>query len=152
MTGEDGFRNLIDKTKGRGQDARGTAAAAGGAKGGAATQEPDPPAPADADDAYSVVSADRQHKLMVVFRFKDGNAKALAYSYLVGIDFDPSEGIVLDFSAYEVRVSGRNLAPLFAGLVAQRVAVVQEQDDLQAEATLPKDATVVTGIVVSERE
>ena len=43
---------------------------------------------------------------------------------------------------------GRNLGPLFAGLVAQRVAAVREMDDLTAEAFLPPTATVVTQISV----
>jgi hypothetical protein len=47
---------------------------------------------------FSVLSAARMQKLMVEFRFKDGNAKALAYSYLVGTDFDPSADIVMDFA------------------------------------------------------
>jgi hypothetical protein len=105
----------------------------------------------DEQEAFSTLSADRQQKVMLELRFKDGNAKALAYSYLVSIDYDPSQGIRMDFSGYEVRIVGRNLNPLFAGLVAQRVAVVNEVDDLHAEATLQKDAPVVTAIEVSER-
>jgi hypothetical protein len=110
----------------------------------------------DADEqeaeAFSTLSADRQHKVMLELRFQAGNARAFAYSYLVSIDFDPSQGIRIDFSGYEVRITGRNLRPLFAGLVAQRVAFVVEMDDLHAEATLSKDAPVVTGIEVVERE
>jgi hypothetical protein len=99
-------------------------------------------------DAFSIV-ADRRQKLMVAFRFQDGNAKALSYGYLVAIDFDPSEGIAMDFSGYEVRLKGRNLGPLFSGLVSQRIGVVQEADALHADATLPKDATVVTAIEIT---
>jgi hypothetical protein len=98
--------------------------------------------------AYSILSADRQRKVMVEFRRKNGNAKALAYSYLVALDFDPSEGIAMDFSGYTVKIAGRNLRPLFEGVVAQRVAVVREMDELQAEANLPQDATVVTKIEI----
>jgi len=97
--------------------------------------------------AYSQISADRR-KEMVDFRFQNGNAKARAYSYLVGVDYDPSEGIRLDFSGYEVIIKGRNLWPLYAGLVAQRVAVVREMDAFQAAASMPESATVVTGITI----
>jgi hypothetical protein len=100
-------------------------------------------------DAFSVISADRQHKLMVEFRLKSNNARAFAYSYLVTIDFNPSDGIRMDFSGYEVKITGRNLHPLFAGLCAQRVAVVNEIDDLHAEATLAQDAPVVTRIEIT---
>ena len=87
---------------------------------------------------------------MVTFRLLGGNAKALAYSYMVAADFDPSEGIKLDFSGYTVQITGRNLRPVFDGLVAQRVAVVREMDALQADANLGDKATVVTGIKITE--
>jgi hypothetical protein len=115
--------------------------------------EPEEPVAPEAEEegpSYSTVSADRMQKVMLELRYKTGNAKALAYSYLVGIDFDPSEGIMLDFSGYEVRISGQNLRPLFSGLVAQRVAAIQEVDDLYAEASSAPVTTVVTRIVVRE--
>lgn len=139
------FQDQVDTNR-RLADLRGTAGKPAAAEGAG----PHPP-PQEDDPAFSILSADRQQKVMLELRFKNGNAKALAYSYLVGMDFDPSKEIVMDFSAYEVRIKGRNLAPLFAGLVAQRVAVVQERDDLQAEASLEKDATVVTAITSSDR-
>jgi hypothetical protein len=108
--------------------------------------------PEAAGRAFSMVSADRRQKLMLELRFKSGNSTALAYSYLVSADLDPSKSIVMDFSGYAVTLAGRNLRPLFAGLIAQRVAVVCETDDLQAEAMLPSDATVVTSIGVTPRE
>jgi hypothetical protein len=102
--------------------------------------------------AFSFISADRQQKQMVEFRFLTGNAKALAYSYMVSAAFDPSEGIKLDFSGYAVAITGRHLRPLYNGLVAQRTAVVREMDPLQAEANLGDKATVVTGIKIKLME
>ena len=99
-------------------------------------------------EPFSNLSADRMHKVMLELRFKGGNAKALAYSYLVEIDFNPSKEIVLDFTAYEVRLVGRNLHSLFSGLTAQRVAFVQETDDYYAEATLDDAEPVITQIKV----
>lgn len=107
--------------------------------------------PAGAHPAYSMVSADRRQKLMLELRLKTGNATALAYSYLVSVTLDPSQAIVMDFSGYEVILSGRNLGPLFAGLVAQRVAVIREIDDLYAEASRGPHEPVVTRITVAER-
>jgi hypothetical protein len=98
--------------------------------------------------AFSLVSADRQHKAMVEFRFLTGNTKALAYAYLAALDYDPSEGITMDFGGYEVHLRGRNLRPLFDGLVAQRVAWVQEMDDFQSQVHQAESATVVTRIEV----
>ena len=61
--------------------------------------------------SFSTRSADRHQKVMLELRFKTGDATALAYSYLVRADCNPSTGIVLDFSACTVRVEGRNLRP-----------------------------------------
>jgi hypothetical protein len=104
--------------------------------------------PEDTQAAFTNLSADRQHKLMVVFRYLDGNAKARAYSYLCAADYNPSEGIQLNFSADIVTLTGRNLGPLYNGLCAQRVAVVRQMDPLHADANLPAEATVVTGIEI----
>jgi hypothetical protein len=138
---DDKFKGLVDKTRRQVADGRDTMPAAEGTEVEAVGSE-----------SYSVLSADRAQKAMCEFRLKTGNAVALAYSYLVKIDFDPSAGIEMDFSAHAVKITGKNLAAVFAGLVAQRVAVVTEIDELQAEAVLGKDATVVTGIEVVKVE
>ncbi|HEX4613237.1 MAG TPA: hypothetical protein VH092_33935 [Urbifossiella sp.] len=102
-------------------------------------------------ESFSMRSADRRQKVMLEFRRKTGDATALAYSYLVRADLDPSGSIVLDFAAYVVQIEGRNLRPLYSGLVVQQVAVVAEVDEIQAEATVPRDKTVVTRIEVREK-
>ena len=105
----------------------------------------------DETESFSTRSADRHQKVMLELRFKTGDSTALAYSYLVRADCDPSQEIVLDFSACTVRIVGRNLRPLFAALVAQRVAVVTEVDELHTEAALEPGATVVTRLEVVVR-
>ena len=108
--------------------------------------------PEEEKPAYSMVSADRQRKVMVEFRMLDGDRKARTYAFLAGIDFNPSKGIVMDFSADAVTITGRNLRPLLNGLISQRVAVVREMDDLQAEANLPDGETVVLKIEIKPVE
>jgi hypothetical protein len=108
--------------------------------------------PETPSDAFSLVSADRHRKVMLELRMLDGNSKALAYSYLVAVDFDPSEGIRMDFSGYTVAIHGRNMRPLFDGLVSQRVAVVREMDAIQAEATAAPGAAIVTAIEITPVE
>ena len=115
------------------------------------------PALLEADEieegSFSTVSADRQQKIMLVLWFKDGNAKAKTYSYLTGIDFNPSEDIVLNFVDCDVKVTGVNLRPLFVALTAHRVQSIREiEDDLHAEATGGLKGTVVTKIEVNERK
>jgi hypothetical protein len=101
--------------------------------------------------AFSTVSADRMQKIMLVLCFKNGNAAAKPYSYLAGIDFNPSKGIVLDFVSSEVKITGLNLKPLFDALSAQRVQSIQEMDELYAEATGTPTETVVTRIEIIAR-
>jgi hypothetical protein len=100
----------------------------------------------DPSGAFSILSADRQQKVMIDFRQMTGDAKALAYSYLVACEIDASAQIKLDFSGYTVAITGRHLRPLYDGLVAQRVAWVRVMDEMHADANLPEKATVVTGI------
>jgi hypothetical protein len=102
--------------------------------------------------SYSLVSADRMRKLMLVLWKINGNAKAMAYSYLVAVDWLRSDGIKMDFSSYSVEILGRNLQPVFDGLVAQRIASIRELDDVQARANLPEKAPVVTKITIVEIE
>jgi hypothetical protein len=101
--------------------------------------------------AFSTVSADRQQKIMLELRFKTDNAEAFPYSYLVRAKFNPTNGILLDFGVAEVKISGLNLRPLYAGLVTQRVAMIPEVDELYAEAEGATAGTVVTRIEVEEK-
>jgi hypothetical protein len=103
-------------------------------------------------EACSTRSGDRLHKMMLIVRFKDGKAKAFPYSFLVGIDFNPSKEIVMDFTRAEVRIEGRNLGTLFSWLAAHWVAIVQEPDDLHAEATGEKEKPIVTRITVEKKD
>jgi hypothetical protein len=104
------------------------------------------------DKAFSMVSADRLQKVMLELRLKTADADAFPYSYLVRARFNPSKGILLDFGVAEVRISGQNLRPIYAGLVAQRVAFIQEMDEMYAEAEGATAGTVVTRIEVKERK
>lgn len=99
------------------------------------------------DRCFSLVSH-RKRRLMLVLRYWNGNCKARSYSFLAGIDFDPSHGITLDFTGSVARIQGRNLRTLFDALATHRVGWIQEYDELQAEVKFEKDATVVTKISV----
>jgi hypothetical protein len=104
------------------------------------------------DKAFSMVSADRLQKVMLELRFKTDDADAFPYSYLTRARFNPSTGILLRFLECEVKITGRNLRPLYSGLVAQRVAFIQEKDEMYAEAEGATAGTVVTRIAVEERK
>lgn len=104
------------------------------------------------DKSFSTLSAERMQKMMLEIRFKTQDAEAFPYSFLVRASFNKSKGILLDFSLAKVRISGRNLRPLYAAIVSQRAAVVKETDELYAEAVSTADATVVTKIELQEEK
>lgn len=99
--------------------------------------------------AFARLLSPRRPELMLELRRKSGDALALGYAYLVSIGFKRSEGLVLEFTGHRVKVKGRNLQALFRGLVQQRVAFIQELDQM-AEAALEETATTVTEISVEE--
>lgn len=101
-------------------------------------------------DCYSVISVDRQQKLMLELRFITGDARALAYCYLVGLSWNPSKGISMDFTDSRVEISGRNLRPVFTALCAHRIAAICEVDELHAKAAHQETKPVVTKIMVEK--
>ena len=102
--------------------------------------------------AYSQHGTDlRRREIMLRLVFANGNAMAVAYSSLVAVEFDPSNGVVLDFIGRKVRIVGRNLDDLFLALTAHRVGVVRELDELQA-ATVETGETVVTKIETTQSD
>ena len=114
------------------------------APGATKTEEPDK----REYQAFSTISANRRPELMLDFRFKGGNARALPYAYLVDILWNPTEGIRLNFSGDRTFfLRGRNLHHLQQGLLKHHVAWVQEIDEVRATA-LPKTATIIDLIEV----
>lgn len=78
--------------------------------------------------AYSVIRGRRGQLLMLEFRFANGNRMALGYPYLVGVDFDLSGSLVLQFSGRVVTVEGSNLLPVYQALLNHSVGYLQELD------------------------
>lgn len=77
----------------------------------------------------------RDRAIMLEIRHKDGRITANSYAWLESAEFDPSEGITLNFSGKFVKLIGRNLnsefrpnVRLFAGIVRHRVPWIQEAD------------------------
>ena len=58
-------------------------------------------------------------------RLKNGIYKALPYTYIVEINYDPSEGIHILTSTRKVNITGRNLVSLYNYLTAYRVKYIQ---------------------------
>jgi len=75
----------------------------------------------------------RERASMLELRKKSDNVLAVAYSCIERIEFDPTEGILLQVHGDTIRIKGRNLnvevrpeVRLFQGIARHRVAWVQE--------------------------
>lgn len=86
----------------------------------------------------------RDRAIMLELRHRDGRVSAFGYAWLEHADFDPSEGITLQFAGKSVRIIGSNLnaeshpnVRLFAGIVRHRVPWIQEADELTALESSP---------------
>ena len=110
----------------------------------------EPPGEADTSEGYQAykTGGDQRFEVMVTFFTHDGNMRALGYSYLIGLDFDPSKALVMEFTGRTVTLTGRNLMPIFKALAAHKVVWIREADPLSEP---PEDAaTVVNGIEFGE--
>jgi hypothetical protein len=89
-------------------------------------------------------------ELMIELRLKDGKKKALAYAYLVEVDYCPVEGITMIFVGHRVRIEGRNLSTLFDFLVRHAVNFVSEKDSFHD--TGDDQEIFVSGIDITPNE
>ena len=64
--------------------------------------------------------------IMLDFDFENGNRLALPYSGVMKIDFNPSDGIVLEWGNEHIRVIGQNLGELYALLARHKVSAIRE--------------------------
>ncbi|MCA9215719.1 MAG: hypothetical protein KDB27_21790 [Planctomycetales bacterium] len=101
--------------------------------------------------AFVVTRQESRRAEMLEFLIKTGNSQSFAYSHLYRAEYDPSEGIKLQFSDHEIQISGRNLRIGYRRLLTQRVIRICEADTPTVKLARPGEA-VVTGIEVNERE
>lgn len=86
-------------------------------------------------DAFGWLRGVRDRATMLELRHRDGSSTAFGYTWLEKAEFDPSEGITLQFAGKKVRILGRNLnketrpqVRLYRGILRQRVPWIQEAD------------------------
>lgn len=101
--------------------------------------------------AFGWLRGIRERASMLELRKKSGNVLAVAYSWVEQVEFDPTEGIVLQVHGSTIHIEGRNLndevqpeVRLFQGIARHRVAWVREADR-------PEIIRGSTGTIVVER-
>lgn len=87
---------------------------------------------------YYGVSNERNLPACINLRLADGSFKAIPYSYIMEISFEPSEGIEITTTTKKITISGRNLHRLYDYLTAYRVRFIKAHigNDTADEGTL----------------
>lgn len=98
----------------------------------------------DRRKCFSLVRGVKGRIFMLELRFRAGDRLALGYPYFMGMEFDASGVLRLFFSGYVVNVTGRNLAPLYEGLLDHAVGYLQELDEDYDQ--LPPDEPFILSI------
>ena len=77
----------------------------------------------------------KERALMLELRLRNGNIRAIPYSYIEAVHFDPSEGITLHVGDRPIRIRGRHLntgespdEQLFSSICRNRVLWAREGD------------------------
>ena len=75
---------------------------------------------------------------MLDLRLPGGRRKALPYSYLSSVEFDPSKGLVCEYASCRVTITGRNLEPVYAAIANHTaLAVIQSASGFDKEEDGP---------------
>jgi hypothetical protein len=97
--------------------------------------------------AFGLLRGRSDRAEMLELRKKTGNIRAIGYSWIQKVDFDPSGGITLHAGEEKIRIKGRNLnlvarqqTSLLGGIIRHRVPWLSESDQ---SATLQADKNVV---------
>ena len=97
--------------------------------------------------SYGRLRGLRSMALMLELRLADGNYDAYDYGWLNRAYFNPSEGILLHFNTVRVMIRGKNLRPIYEGVLQHRIpwiAVIATPEHF----TRDPDATLVVSIDV----
>jgi hypothetical protein len=84
---------------------------------------------------FGIVDQDVSRSPMVDLRGTDGSRFALVYSELLTVTLESPDLLAIEFKRHNVEVRGRNLTPIYRGLVSQQLKFLQEADvDVAPEA------------------
>ena len=97
-----------------------------------------------------ILAADGEYTPMIRFMFETGNVCALAYAYLVAVEFNKSGVITLAFTTHKVEIKGRRLEKLFVALVNHQVVAVRQHS--LTDVRPPVGECCVDGLVVTANE
>lgn len=104
--------------------------------------------------SFGWLPAEQARAAMLELRHANGLIVAFSYAWLESAEFNPSEGITLNFSGTAVKLVGRNLnaecrpnVRLFQGILCHRLPWIQETDE-SAETETDDSSTIVERIEI----
>jgi hypothetical protein len=99
------------------------------------------------DRFFGHIDGPESRAAMIDFRGTDGTCYALAYTELLSVVLTSPQCIVLEFRKHKVVVRGRNLMPVYRGLVAQKITYLRE-DDIDVS---PESETFIDSMAIEPR-
>lgn len=75
---------------------------------------------------YGIERQPSERAIMLDVQLESGDRKGLPYTYMGFIDYDPSEGIVIEFMEKKIKILGRNLSKLYDYFLQHRVTFIKE--------------------------
>lgn len=100
--------------------------------------------------AYSILRGRNAYAAMLDIRLLTGDRIGLAYHSLIAVSFDASGVVRLAFATHAVTVEGRNLAPLYDGLLRHVIRHIECADPRFDDA--PEEETFISAIAVQALE
>jgi hypothetical protein len=104
--------------------------------------------------SYGFLRGVRDRAIMLELRKKDGSVTALGYAWLERVDFNPSNGITLQFAGQKVEIIGRNLnaearpnVRLLDAICRHRVPWIREENGGNS-LTVDRKSIVIEAIII----
>lgn len=102
----------------------------------------------DDTSAFVLESDHHGRAIELDVRLRTNDRYAWPYSYKTCIKFDVSGEIIINFTTHTLILTGRNLAPLYDGLIKHEVTQIREHDTEYDD--LAENATLISSIRVEK--
>jgi hypothetical protein len=99
----------------------------------------------DPDGEYRAFSASRlglRSEVMLDLVFRTGKHESLSYAHLYCLSYDPTDGIVMQFTDHVVSIRGHKLKDLYRYLRSHRVIFICEADSPTSKLLATNEAIV----------
>ncbi len=94
------------------------------------------------DNSFFTPTRDSRQAIMLEFILRNGKRHSWGYPYLNYVGFESAAEVQIGFTGLSpITIEGRNLLPLYKGLLEHRIRNIREAGELPDD--LPEDKTVI---------